>query len=301
MLSMKGFGFHRRDGRSSASEESVTPGFATDLLRFFSRGGVLRVEECLSILTQSAAQLAKEPTVSWLPIPVGEDDGDCTAGGRWVVVGDLHGSLGDLLHILGVIDTPQEQGSSSGGVVGMPSATNRLIFNGDFVDRGSKSVEVLCSVLALKLAFPRYVHINRGNHEDEDLNYAYDFAADVNEMYGPGGKGSSEAGGGGGTSTTAADILWAAGDAFAVMPLCAVVPRSCCGGAVVMHGGPPRNAPTALPDGDSGSDDGDQHDQHDEHDEEPLSPLERLARLERGRHRLRSVVGHWSSTSRVQV
>lgn len=32
-------------------------------------------------------------------------------------------------------------------------------------------------VLALKLALPEYVHLNRGNHEDEDLSFAYDFAA----------------------------------------------------------------------------------------------------------------------------
>lgn len=37
--------------------------------------------------------------------------------------------------------------------------------------------QVLATVLALKLAMPRWVHLNRGNHEDEGLAYAYDFAA----------------------------------------------------------------------------------------------------------------------------
>jgi hypothetical protein len=57
------------------------------------------------------------------------------------VVGDIHGQLPDLIHIL----------EDSG----FPSETNKYIFNGDFVDRGPRGVEVMCLLLALFSAFPR--------------------------------------------------------------------------------------------------------------------------------------------------
>ena len=36
----------------------------------------------------------------------------------------------------------------------MPSRHNKYIFNGDFVDRGSYGVEVMCTLLALHVAMP---------------------------------------------------------------------------------------------------------------------------------------------------
>lgn len=244
MISMESVGFQRAP---SSDPQTITPGFAKDLLRFFARGGTLAPQEFLHILQQSAEQLAREPTVAFLPPPIGDaapgDEGAPADQGRWVVVGDLHGSLGDLLYIL-------ESGA------GPPSALNRLIFNGDFVDRGPHSVEVLASVLALKLAFPRFVHLNRGNHEDGDLNYAYDFARVVEEHFG------------GGDGGAVPEIMAAAADVFAALPLVGVVPRSCCEGAVVLHAGPPRVSRSGAV---------------------PEDSLACLARVERGRDRFRSV------------
>ena len=51
-----------------------------------------------------------------------------------------------------------------------------MIFNGDFVDRGESSVEVLSSLLLLRHVDPRNVVLLRGNHEDELLSTAYGFA-----------------------------------------------------------------------------------------------------------------------------
>lgn len=73
--------------------------------------------------------------------------------GDTTIVGDLHGKLFCMLRLF--------------DVNGMPSDTRPYIFNGDFVDKGQFSLEVLIILFALKVAHPRHVFLIRGNHETE--------------------------------------------------------------------------------------------------------------------------------------
>ncbi|KNZ56444.1 serine/threonine-protein phosphatase [Puccinia sorghi] len=75
----------------------------------------------------------------------------------------------DVLHLL--------------SLTGLPSETHALVFNGDFVDRGSWSTEVVLTVFALKWYMPHKVFLNRGNHETADMNKVYGFEGEVGRVY----------------------------------------------------------------------------------------------------------------------
>ena len=71
------------------------------------------------------------------------------------VVGDLHGDLKSLLVLLNEIDFENV----------LANSRNKLIFLGDYVDRGSCSIGVLYVICYLKNKFPNSVILMRGNHE----------------------------------------------------------------------------------------------------------------------------------------
>lgn len=50
---------------------------------------------------------------------------------------------------------------------------------GDFVDRGSFSVEVILSLMAFKVLYPQHMHLARGNHESQGMNKLYGFEGEV--------------------------------------------------------------------------------------------------------------------------
>jgi len=85
------------------------------------------------------------------------------------VCGDTHGQFYDLLHIF--------------ELNGMPSRDNPYLFNGDFVDRGSFSCEVILSLLAFKVYDWDCIHLTRGNHEGLSMNMMYGFKSECDAKY----------------------------------------------------------------------------------------------------------------------
>uniref|UniRef100_A0A8C8DRH2 Serine/threonine-protein phosphatase n=1 Tax=Oryzias sinensis TaxID=183150 RepID=A0A8C8DRH2_9TELE len=57
------------------------------------------------------------------------------------------------------------------------------LFNGDFVDRGSFSLEVILTLFGFKLLYPDNFHLLRGNHETDNMNQMYGFEGEVKAKY----------------------------------------------------------------------------------------------------------------------
>jgi len=94
---------------------------------------------------------------------------DVPKGKEITVCGDTHGQFYDVLNIF--------------NLNGYPSEDNPYLFNGDFVDRGSFSVEVIVCLLAWKAYNPNCMHLTRGNHEAKSMNKLYGFEGEVLHKY----------------------------------------------------------------------------------------------------------------------
>ena len=77
-----------------------------------------------------------------------------------VIVGDIHGQFYDLINIFDKFGYPPE---------------THYLFLGDYVDRGRFCIEVITTVLIMKINFPNAVHLLRGNHEGRVMTSSFNF------------------------------------------------------------------------------------------------------------------------------
>ena len=108
------------------------------------------IQECEDILKQ-------EPNVIRMRAPV-------------KVFGNLHGQYVDLLRIFESFGEPSER-LGDGDIESFD-----YLFLGDYVDRGSKSIETICLLMALKVKHPDQIVLLRGHHEDPQINLHYGLA-----------------------------------------------------------------------------------------------------------------------------
>jgi serine/threonine-protein phosphatase with EF-hand domain len=169
----------------------LQPETVMQIVNLYKQAGRLSQKSLYQILKLMYKKVLLVPNVTEVTVDGSE---------KLTVVGDIHGQIDDLLHIL----------DNSG----WPSPTNKYIFNGDFVDRGKKGVEVVTLLFALYLAYPGYVFLNRGNHEDKAICAVYGFQKECDSKYG---------------NTTY--IMFC--EVFTYLPLCSVVNDA----IFVVHGG----------------------------------------------------------------
>jgi len=95
--------------------------------------------------------------------------------GNAVFVGDLHGDMEALVSILEQTKFIEnmEEGKKD----------HRIVFLGDYADRGAKDVETLEIILALKARYPDNVVLLSGNHEDADTNSRYGLNESLQEKF----------------------------------------------------------------------------------------------------------------------
>lgn len=149
--------------------------------------------DVIALCEKSIEIFSKESNVHRIPAPV-------------TVCGDIHGQFEDLMELFRV-----------GGEV---PYTNYL-FLGDYVDRGSKGVEVIIYLFCLKVKYPERVTLIRGNHESRQITQAYGFYQECLTKYG------------------SLNVYRNITDVFDHLPLAALV-----GGKIfAVHGGLSPNAP----------------------------------------------------------
>lgn len=82
--------------------------------------------------------------------------------GKVVIVGDIHGQFYDLIWM--IQKTKSKYGDNC-----------KVLFLGDYVDRGLYGVEVMAYLMAIKLKNLDTVYLLRGNHETREMTTFYNF------------------------------------------------------------------------------------------------------------------------------
>ena len=118
-----------------------------------------------------------------------------------VICGDLHGQFYDLIEMFKIAwGEPPEQ---------------KYLFLGDYVDRGSNSIETIELLWRLKILYPDKKILVRGNHESRSISFVYGFYKEINRKYGN-------------------SLPWKLfNEIFDLLPLCAVIDKT----IFCVHGG----------------------------------------------------------------
>ncbi|XP_077746392.1 serine/threonine-protein phosphatase with EF-hands 1 isoform X2 [Canis aureus] len=130
------------------------------LVEAFKQQQILHAHYVLEVLFETKKVLKQMPNFTHVKTSPSKE---------LTICGDLHGKLDDLFLIF--------------YKNGLPSGSNTYIFNGDFVDRGKHSIEILMILFVSFLVYPNDLHLNRGNHEDFMMNLRYGFTKEILHKY----------------------------------------------------------------------------------------------------------------------
>lgn len=88
--------------------------------------------------------------------------------GNYIIIGDLHGHVFDLIKIFQKYGLPPNQ---------------NYILLGDIVDRGDYSLAVVTLILILKVKYPNCIFLLRGNHEFRSICCNSGFYDEIHKIY----------------------------------------------------------------------------------------------------------------------
>eukprot|EP01028_Stygiella_incarcerata_P005626 TRINITY_DN2354_c0_g1_i1.p1 TRINITY_DN2354_c0_g1~~TRINITY_DN2354_c0_g1_i1.p1 ORF type:complete len:478 (-),score=118.07 TRINITY_DN2354_c0_g1_i1:255-1688(-) len=180
--------------------ESIPSNLGPRMVELFKEGKLPPERVAQQILLAAFDHLDTLPSLVHIEVPKKK---------HITVCGDTHGQFFDVVHIF------EENG--------MPSKENPYLFNGDYVDRGSFSVEVILALLSFMITDPESIYLARGNHESRGLNQMYGFSGEVAAKYNP-------------------KMYEVFLEVFRVLPLCHVLNKK----VIVIHGGLPRQGNVTL-------------------------------------------------------
>ncbi|KAI9022292.1 Serine/threonine-protein phosphatase-like protein 5 [Phycomyces nitens] len=142
------------------TDQKITEGFVKELVARFKDQKKLHRKYAFMIILAVRKMMMESPSLIDVKVP---------AGGKLTVCGDVHGQFYDFINIF--------------NTNGWPSEKHAYLFNGDFVDRGSFSLEVVLTLFAYKWLFPDRVFLARGNHETDNMNKVYGFEGEVKAKF----------------------------------------------------------------------------------------------------------------------
>ena len=122
-----------------------------------TREGKLSKPDILELLSLFQTQIKAEPNILKIQDPV-------------TVVGDLHGQFYDLLNLFDPI-------------IGGDPENTKYLFLGDYVDRGSFSIECVLLLIALKMNYKNTFFMLRGNHECRQMTSFFNFKHECEVKY----------------------------------------------------------------------------------------------------------------------
>ncbi|TFK44404.1 protein phosphatase 5 [Crucibulum laeve] len=139
----------------------ITHEFVKEMILWFKEGKALPKRYVWEIVLGAYEKFSSEDSLVNV---------DLEEGTTCDVIGDVHGQFYDMLHLY--------------SLTGEPGEKHYLLMNGDLVDRGSWSIEVILTAFAYKWLYPKFMFINRGNHEAKDMNRTYGFEGEAKHKHG---------------------------------------------------------------------------------------------------------------------